>query len=194
MLKSASNGAPLKPRQLLRRRLLELREQFVAGPGAADAGAALGRHLRGLLAQLEPALLGLYWPYRCEFNAADALAVGGEFAKSPIALPFAQRVPVRMHYRLWSGAAPTSVDDCGIPCADGAAVVPDVVLAPCVGYTAGGYRLGYGGGYFDRWLAEHPHVTSIGIAWSVGEIDAVTFDVQPHDQPLGLIVTERGVI
>ena len=194
MLKSASNGAPLTPRQMLRRRLFEQREQFAAGPGAAEAGAALGRHLVGVLAQLEPALLGVYWPYRSEFNAAAAIAADAALANTPIALPFAQRTPRRMHYRLWKGLPPTSVDDCGIPCADGAEVVPDVVLAPCVGYTGGGFRLGYGGGYFDRWLAEHAHVTAIGIAWSVGEVDADTFAAQPHDRPLTLIVTERGVI
>ena len=135
-----------------------------------------------MLSELEPQALGLYWPYRSEFNAVATFADDSNRAKLALALPFAQRAPVRMHYRAWSGATPTSVDDCGIPCADGAPVVPDVVLAPCVGFTADGYRLGYGGGYFDRWLAEHPHVTSVGVAWSVGEVDAPTFDAQPHDR------------
>jgi len=64
---------------------------------------------------------------------------------------------------------------------------------PCVGFSADGYRLGYGAGYFDRWLAQHPDVTAIGVAWSGSKIDAEALDVQPHDQPLALIVTERGV-
>mgnify|MGYP003693774087 CR=1 FL=1 len=69
-----------------------------------------------------------------------------------------------MHYRLWDGQAPRSVDECGIPSSDGAPVAPDVVLVPCVGFTASGFRLGYGGGYFDRWLAAHPQVCAVGVA------------------------------
>ena len=56
-------------------------------------------------------------------------------------------------------------DDAASPAA-GAVVVPDVLLVPCVGFAAGNYRLGYGGGYFDRYLARHPHVTTMGVAWS----------------------------
>ena len=71
--------------------------------------------------------------------------------------------------------------------------MPDVVLVPCVGFTGAGYRLGYGGGYFDRWLAAHPHVVAVGVAWSVAELDPATFAAQPHDLPLAFVVTERGV-
>jgi len=78
--------------------------------------------------------------------------------------------------------------------ADGAVLVPDVVLVPCVGFTKSGHRLGYGGGYFDRWLAANPHVTSIGLAWAVTEINEAEFDAQPHDQALSLVLTENGVV
>ena len=69
--------------------------------------------------------------------------------------------------------------------------LPDVVLVPCVGFTREGYRLGYGGGYFDRWLAAHPGVISIGLAWSLSETH---FAAEPHDQPLTMVLTEREVI
>jgi 5-formyltetrahydrofolate cyclo-ligase len=65
---------------------------------------------------------------------------------------------------------------------------------PCVGYTADGFRLGYGGGYFDRWLALHPDVCAIGVAWSAARLDAGQLAPLPHDVPLALIVTERGTI
>jgi 5-formyltetrahydrofolate cyclo-ligase len=87
------------------------------------------------------------------------------------------------------------VDECGLPAPDaGPEVVPDVVLVPCVGYTRSGWRLGYGGGYFDRWLALHPHVTAVGVAWSASEIEQADWEAQPHDRPLTLIVTEAGVV
>jgi 5,10-methenyltetrahydrofolate synthetase len=69
--------------------------------------------------------------------------------------------------------------------------VPDVVLVPCVGFTREGFRLGYGGGFFDRWLAEHPGVTTIGLAWSGAEVH---FPVEAHDRALTLILTERELI
>lgn len=181
-------------RQALRKRLLEQREQFVAGGTWGEAGAALARHLMAVLAALEPEMLGLYWPHRSEFNAVAAFAADPLSAKMPIALPFAQRAPLQMHYRAWDGQAPTAVDECGIPASGGAPVVPDVVLVPCVGFTPSGYRLGYGGGYFDRWLAQHPGVTAVGVAWGIAAIDDATFTPAAHDQPLTLIVTERGAV
>jgi 5,10-methenyltetrahydrofolate synthetase len=181
-------------RQALRQRLLADREQFAASPAAQGAGAALAAHLARLVRELEPEQLGVYWPIRGEFNAVRALAaVDG--AKLALALPFVQRRPPRMHYRAWDGQALSGVDECGLPAPEaGAEVVPDVVLAPCLGYTRSGFRLGYGGGYFDRWIAEHPQATAIGVAWSIGEIADEDLAPEAHDRPLMLVLTERGVI
>ncbi len=99
-----------------------------------------------------------------------------------------------MEYRRWDGAAPRVVDECGIPSSDGAPVSPDVVLVPCVGYTEDGHRLGYGGGYFDRWLAEHPQVCAVGVAWSFARLDETELAPAPHDVRLAVIVTERGAL
>lgn len=193
-MSSAPHDPPPGLRPALRQRLLEQREQFAAGPAWSEASAALARHLKAVLSALEPSCLGLYWPHRGEFNAVDALAADSTFAKLPIALPFAQREPAQMHYRAWDGQPPTAVDECGIPASAGAPIVPDVVLVPCVGFTPSGHRLGYGGGYFDRWLAQHPGVTAVGVAWSVGAIEDAAFGSQAHDQTLTVIVTERGVV
>jgi 5-formyltetrahydrofolate cyclo-ligase len=99
-----------------------------------------------------------------------------------------------MHYRRWDGMPPTLADDCGIPCCTGVSVVPEVVLVPCLGYTAQGLRLGYGGGYFDRWLALHPGAVAVGVAWAESEIDEHALQKEPHDLALSLIVTEHGVV
>ena len=63
-----------------------------------------------------------------------------------------------MEFRRWDGGAPALADECGIGSSDGAVVVPDVLVVPCVGFTDAGHRLGYGGGYYDRWLAAHRDV------------------------------------
>ncbi len=68
------------------------------------------------------------------------------------------------------------------------------MLVPCLGFTRAGFRLGYGGGYFDRWLAANPDVTPIGVSYAVREIGEGEFDPMPHDAPLSLIVTEAGVV
>lgn len=181
-------------RPILRERLLAARALFAQSPAWAEAQSALAGHLRAVLAQLEPECLGVYWPVRFEFNAALAWTPTSVSTSLALALPFARRTPHQMHYRRWDGATPSTVDECGIASCKGAEVVPDVVLVPCVGYTASGCRLGYGGGYFDRWLAAHPHVTAVGVAWAASAIDSTEFDAQPHDLPLAAVVTEQGVV
>ncbi len=189
---AAQDVEAVASRQALRQRLQGERQRFVAGAAAGPVQAALAKHLRALLHELEPQCLGLYWPIRSEFNAVAALAADKAFAHVALALPYARRAPVEMQYRAWDGREPTVRDECNIASASGAPVVPDVVLVPCVGFTAQGHRLGYGGGYFDRWLALHPGTTAIGVAWSVGLVDVAAFDPQPHDVTLTLVVTEQG--
>jgi 5-formyltetrahydrofolate cyclo-ligase len=202
----------------LRTHLLAQRAAWAGTPAAHAAAASLGQQLRTVLEQLEPQCLGLFWPLEGEFNAAEHLlallgagnlvqqdesllipASDDEWADSdnappePMqwALPFAYKSPRRMDYRRWDGKTPSVQDECGIGSSLGAVVVPDVVLVPCVGFTREGYRLGYGGGYFDRWLSSHPGVTSIGLAWSFAECH---FAAEPHDQALTLVLTEQELI
>lgn len=194
MAPSSSPDGADTDRPALRRRLLAAREAFAAGAPAAAAQVQLAGHLRQILAELEPGLLGVYASVRGEFNAIAALQRDRP-TKWPLALPYAQRQPAQMHYRAWDGTPPTALDECGLPTPDtGPPVVPDVVLVPCVGFTRTGYRLGYGGGYFDRWLAVHRDVTAIGIAWSLGEVSQAEFARRPHDLALTLVLTERGIV
>ena len=140
------------------------------------------------------ACLGLYWPLGSEFNAAAALAADPAFDESDARLAICTARATldgiqalgRQHADAWSTSAAS-------PSSDGASVVPDVVVVPCVGFTAAGHRLGFGGGYYDRWLAAHPHVVAVGVAWSFAELDVATFAARPHDIPLAFVVTERGV-
>jgi 5,10-methenyltetrahydrofolate synthetase len=130
---------------------------------------------------------------RSEFNAVAAVAADAAFDKVARALPFARRPSRAMEFRRWNGEAPSTIDECGIPASGGAVVVPDVVVVPCLGFTRAGHRLGSGGGYFDRWLAAHPHVVAVGVAWDSGELDPLEFAAEPHDVPLAFVVTESGV-
>ena len=181
-------------RSALRRRLRDARAAFAGSVEAQAAQLSLRTHLARALHMLEPQVLGLYWPVQGEFNAV-ALWQGDEVLRQvPASLPFARREPPVMHYRAWNGETPDSVDECGIPSASGKPIEPDVVLVPCVGFTRSGFRLGYGGGFFDRWLAAHPGVTAVGVAWAHALIDSSELTVLPHDQPLSFVVTEEGVV
>ncbi len=177
----------------LRKTLLAQRKAFTTASAFADAQAALSAQLRSLLQQMEPECLGVYWAVQGEFDAVAACLADPELAALPWALPYAQKTPPQMHYRLWDKGPITGTDECGLPSPPGAKCVPDVLLVPCLGYTQGGYRLGYGGGYFDRYLAAHPGVTAIGLAWADAEVTQAQLQPQAHDVALTLVLTQKGV-
>ncbi len=176
----------------LRRELQKKRRDWWDNAADRDvADAALGERLWQVLQQLEPDCLGLYWALPGEFNP-NALALQAQrLLGCRLALPRARKSPPSMAYQLWDGQPPSERDDHGIACASGAPVTPDVVLVPCVGHTHDGYRLGYGGGYFDRYLAAHPEVVSIGLGWEVGDIPPERWTAGKHDIPLMVVITER---
>jgi 5-formyltetrahydrofolate cyclo-ligase len=182
----------------LRKTLLAQRKAFTTtsehAAAFANAQAALSAQLRSLLRQMEPECLGVYWAMQGEFDAVAACLADPVLAALPWALPYAQKAPPQMHYRLWDKGPITGTDECGLPSPPGAKCVPDVLLVPCVGYTQGGYRLGYGGGYFDRFVAAHPGLTTIGVAWNNAELGVEAFSQQAHDQTLTLVVTPLGVV
>lgn len=68
----------------------------------------------------------------------------------------------------------------------------ELLLVPGVAFDRKGYRLGYGGGYYDRFLAKWPHMIPIGIAFSIQLVDSVF--PEPHDIPMKAVITENGEI
>jgi 5,10-methenyltetrahydrofolate synthetase len=154
--------------------------------------AGIEKHLAALLTALPPQILGFCAPVRGEFDArplASRLIELGWQASMPI-VEVAQRP---MSFRSWTPISAMDIDRHGIPIpACGKAMVPDVVLLPLVAFDRLGFRLGYGGGYFDRTLATLvPRPSSIGIGFEL----ARTADIRPqaHDIPLDVIVTEAGI-
>lgn len=176
-------------RAALRRQLLAARQAWAMGPSASSAQLALEETVLATLRLLEPECLGLYWPVQGEFNPRPAALMARQAWRCQLALPWAQREPRHMHYRPWQGQDLDTKDECGIPSPSGPDCQPDVVLVPCVGFTREGYRLGYGGGYFDRYLAAHPEVTAIGVSWAMGEVDVQVLQPQSHDMPLLCVLT-----
>jgi 5-formyltetrahydrofolate cyclo-ligase len=112
-----------------------------------------------------------------------------------IVLPVAVEAGAPMLFRAWDADQPLKPDAARIPSPTEAAqsLTPQLVIAPVLAFDSDGYRLGQGGGYYDRTLealrAQGP-VFAIGLAYAGQQIDRVPRE--PHDQPLDAIVTETG--
>jgi 5-formyltetrahydrofolate cyclo-ligase len=177
------------PRATLRQQLLAQRTAWASTEAAAQAQQALEARVLSILSQLEPECLGIFWPMRAEFNPLVVAQRIQQDTSCRLALPWAGKAPVRMEFRTWDGQPPDAKDDCGIPSSSGKPCEPDVVLVPCVGFTPAGLRLGYGGGYFDRYLAAHAQATALGVAWDEGLLTETQLVAQSHDIPLVAVLT-----
>lgn len=145
------------------------------------------------LSECGKATVALYWPIRGEPDLRslfDTLTSHGACCALPVVISRGDALA----FRTWSPGQPLTRGVWNIPIPEESAeiVVPDIVVAPVVGYDRAGFRLGYGGGYYDRTLAalpNKPHV--IGAGYSVAAMQ--TIYPQPHDVPMNIVVTEVGL-
>ncbi|WP_353142954.1 5-formyltetrahydrofolate cyclo-ligase [Paracoccus sp. (in: a-proteobacteria)] len=158
-----------------------------------EIATAIGKALDALLVQRLPDVRGRvisgYWPIRSEPDLRPWLASLHERGAIP-ALPVVERRASPLVFRPWRPGAAMERGHWNIPVpATTETLVPDVVLAPLVGWDAAGYRLGYGGGYFDRTLAARQPL-AIGVGLQSARL--ATIYPQPHDIALAAIITECG--
>jgi 5-formyltetrahydrofolate cyclo-ligase len=185
-------------------------------PGAGQAAkAALRKALRTARGGLDPAIkvqwdahigaqvvtwwrlrqmdtLGVYWPLAGE---PDLRAAYAELALAGVrlALPVVMERNAPLAFTEWTLDEPMLADEMGVAVPATLRFIerPPALLIPCLGFNAEGYRLGYGGGYYDRTLELVPRPLTLGIAYSKQEAQ---FGHAPHDVPLDVIVTERSNI
>ena len=177
-------------RRAERERLLALR-QALSVDDRRCWGERIVAELRRLLAN-RSGILGVYWPFRAEFDPR-ALVDWAVAEGRTVALPVVVDKKGPLEYRAWRPGEALVDGVWNIPVPEKREVVtPSVVLAPLVGFDPACYRLGYGGGYFDRTLAVlSPRATAIGVGFAVQEL--ATIHPQAFDVPMELIVTEEGV-
>jgi 5-formyltetrahydrofolate cyclo-ligase len=174
-----------------RRRLLAAREA-VPSEQLQEWRARMDHHLERSFPDLVHGVVAFCWPYRGEYDvrhfAAQLRRLG-----ATTALPVVVAAGSPLIFRRWYPGVALKDGPLGIPYpADSEVLTPDHVLLPVLGWDAAGYRLGYGGGFFDRTLASltrRPRV--IGVGYELQYLP--TIHPQPHDIPLDFVVTERGV-
>lgn len=187
----------MRPEELKAWRKAE-REQLVAAREALDARAvdASRRQIDAHVERAFPGLKGIVfafcWPIRNEYDARHLARTLRE-AGALTALPVVVAPKTSLVFREWHPGVELAEGPLGIPYpVDSRELTPRAVLLPMNGWDAQGYRLGYGGGFFDRTLASLKHKPLvIGVSYELARM--ATIHPQPWDIPMDYVVTERGV-
>jgi 5-formyltetrahydrofolate cyclo-ligase len=188
---------PLVPgaRTALREALLEARRRQSA-QGRRAANDALVARLEALLGDVAGEAIAIYWPFRGE-PRLEPLPERWTRAGARLALPVVAARAQPLRFVAWRPGDPTVPGAMGIPRpAHDDALRPTLLVVPCLGFDARGYRLGYGGGYYDRSLAQldadgATAPRAIGVAWDDALIER--FEPLPTDRPLDAVVTPSRV-
>ncbi|MBL8336475.1 MAG: 5-formyltetrahydrofolate cyclo-ligase [Rhodoferax sp.] len=178
-------------RRALRTALLERRQAVAAGVRRAW-DARITEHLLRAFPIRAPLVVGFYWPMRAEFDPRPAIRAWRQ-AGAQAALPVVLAKGQALEFRAWWPGAPTRKAVFDLPEPQGTPVLrPDVLLMPPLGFDAAGYRLGYGGGFYDITLATmDPQPLKVGVGYELSRLDSI--DPLPHDVPMDIVITEAGV-
>jgi 5-formyltetrahydrofolate cyclo-ligase len=175
-----------------------LRSEMLARRAAAfaadpQAGSRLFSHLAAV-GLPQGAVVAAYWPLRDELDPRPAmLALGGLGHR--LCLPVVVGPAQPLAFRAWAPGAPLQAAGFGtqVPPADAEALTPSVLLVPLVAFDADGYRLGYGGGFYDRTLVRlraAGRILAVGLGYAAQR--ARRLPREATDEPLDWIVTEAG--
>lgn len=176
-------------------------EQRQALPDRLERADLLQRVMRIWLIGRPDTVIGAYWPIKGEFDPLPALhrwKEDGELIDKPdrrrIGLPVVNKQHKTLSFHSWYPGCPMEEDAYSIPKPkDTELIVPTLLFVPCVGYSAGGYRLGYGGGFYDRTLAAlEPRPFTVGLGFTNGYLEE--FEPEAHDMPLDAILNDNGVV
>lgn len=177
-------------RRALRRDMVARRAALSDG----EHGALSARIVAHLAAALPaPRVVAFCWPIKHE---PDVRAIVAHWAGqgTRAALPVVVQEGAPLAFRHWAPETPLEADRYGIPTPmAGEWLIPDLILLPLNGFDSAGYRLGYGGGYFDRTLAALcPRPLAVGVGFEINRLP--TIRPESHDQRLDWLVTEAGAV
>ena len=174
-------------RKAERERLIQARLAIPADERAAMS-TAIAAQLDTIVGDLSGRIVSLYWPFRGEPDLRPWMTSVVARSGTP-ALPLVVEKAHPLVFRAYRPGDRLEKGVWNIPIpAEGDPVIPDIVIAPLVGVDPGNYRLGYGGGFFDRTLASLPaKPLVVGVGYEMQRIP--TIHAQPHDIPMDRIVT-----
>lgn len=178
----------------LRKKLLTRRSELMASGSAKEKELALNELLFNWLETLSVKSVGFYSAFRSEVDISEALKRWLQQEPSRQAfLPVTQKREKPMEFLPWSEATPLKKSSFGVlQPEEGKAALPELLLVPSIALTSEGFRLGYGAGFYDRFLAAHRTQTkTAGICFS--DFASVSFKADPTDIPMDFCVTEKGV-
>lgn len=181
------------PKSPMRRAAAARRRVAREAGGTAAALAARDAFLAAAPAAPGAAVAG-YWPIGDELDVRPLLAALAE-ADRTIALPAVAGRGMALEFRPWTPGQPLEAGAHGTrhPPAGAGLVRPSLLLVPLLAFDRAGWRLGYGGGYYDRSLAalrDAAAVIAVGVGFAAQEVERVPHD--GHDQRLDAVLTERG--
>jgi 5,10-methenyltetrahydrofolate synthetase len=159
-----------------------------------EFGRRIADHLEESIGQVAGLVVSAYWPFRGEPDLRAFLQRVVEHG-GRTALPVVVQRAAPLVFRAWAQGEPLEkgVWNIPVPTERAEEVIPDIVIAPVVGFDPSCYRLGYGGGFYDRTLAALPRRPRVfGVGYSQAAIS--TIYPQPHDIALDVIVTENGTV
>ncbi|MET3131842.1 5-formyltetrahydrofolate cyclo-ligase [Oxalobacteraceae bacterium GrIS 1.11] len=179
------------PKILLRKSLLNAR-RAISDDNRALWDAQIGARVLAWCAAAKVSQLGVYWPLQGEpdlHSAYVALAALGV----RLALPVVLEKHAALEFAQWQPGEAMGRDCMGVAVPARLRMVagPGALLVPCLGFNRQRFRLGYGGGFYDRTLARPPRPVTLGVAYASL---AAEFGNDAHDIALDQIVTESGVI
>jgi 5-formyltetrahydrofolate cyclo-ligase len=156
-----------------------------------DAGTALAAVIAAELTFPPASSIGGVWPLPNEMDlrpAMTALCAAGH----EIYLPETPKLGNPLIFRRWIPGCVMVQERFGTLRPDGPVGSPEFIFVPLLAFDAAGYRLGYGGGFYDRTLAALPGSEAIGFAYAAQQVPSVP--AEAHDIPLRRIVTEAGTV
>ena len=160
------------------------------------APLALASHLFPVQTTVTQKIVSGFFPYQSEIDTRPLLGkLAGDGWTTCLPIVIANGQPLQ--FRRWLPGEPTLKGVWGIPRPSDEApeLDPDVLIIPMLAFDRKGYRLGYGGGFYDRTLEKlraTKKIIAIGVAYSAQELADVPHG--NHDQPLDYVLTEREVI
>ena len=183
--------ASLRKQATIRR--AQLAAEYHASQVRPETGLAY--FAASLIDQFTPKIVAGYWPVRSEIDILPLLSALQDKGVR-LCLPITGRAGTPLSFHHWAIGTPLDTGQFGIqqPFPDAEHLLPDVICVPLLAFDSKCHRLGYGGGYYDRTLADLRNqgqkVAAVGLAYAGQQTDSLV--TGPYDEPLETVLTPEG--